>query len=332
MRLAVIDVLDRDGHARQTVPVLRWPVTIGRAVDCDVILDDVHAAAHHATIVDVDGQLSLESGESINGVEWSGTRLKAGEAARLPAGAVFQIGATRLRLRRAGDALAPERALLPDLPSGRVPLAAMIVALVAWTLGSQWLGTDPGGRTIDYLPILLLTFIGLVIWCLLWAFVSKIFRHRFEFWPHTRIAVRYVLASEVVSAVLPVLAFMTGWVFLSRIAGFAAGALTAAMVVAHLSRILPARRHALAIMMAAIFVVGAGVLITRNYQVQDRVFGELYVSTLAPPALRLAAPVEPARFIDEARALKAVLDAHVGDDDPDDEFGELRVTGRRAGR
>ena len=44
-------------------------------------------------------------------------------------------------------------------------------------------------------------------------------------------------------------------------------------------------------------------------------FPELYVSTLAPPALRLAPTVSTARFVDEARALKATLEAHIADDD-----------------
>jgi hypothetical protein len=37
-------------------------------------------------------------------------------------------------------------------------------------------------------------------------------------------------------------------------------------------------------------------------------------NTLAPPALRLAPTVPTARFLDESRQLKAVLDAHAKDD------------------
>ena len=53
MKLAIVEVLDRDGHARLIVPVMSWPVTIGRAIDCDVVLDDAHAAARHATLTGV---------------------------------------------------------------------------------------------------------------------------------------------------------------------------------------------------------------------------------------------------------------------------------------
>ena len=64
MRLAVVEILDRDGHTRQLVPVWHWPVTIGRAIECDVVLDDPHVAARHATLDDKDGQLQLQVGET----------------------------------------------------------------------------------------------------------------------------------------------------------------------------------------------------------------------------------------------------------------------------
>ena len=90
------------------------------------------------------------------------------------------------------------------------------------------------------------------------------------------------------------------------------------MVLAHLTRILPSRRRVLS--------RGDGRDLRRRRlalphpQLPDArsVFSELYVTTLAPPALRLAPAVATTRFIDEARALKAVLDAHMKDEDAGD--------------
>ena len=45
--LALIETLDRDGQPRQILRVSQWPVRIGRAIDCDLVLDDPHVAAHH---------------------------------------------------------------------------------------------------------------------------------------------------------------------------------------------------------------------------------------------------------------------------------------------
>jgi hypothetical protein len=315
MKLAVVELLDRDGHARQAVAVEAWPITIGRAVDCDIVVDDAHVAARHVTLWESEGALTIEVGESINGAEWQGARLPSGGRATLPAAAIVQIGSTRLRVRRASDPLAPERVLTPEPPAGRVPLSAVGTALVAWAVASQWIDSDPGARVTDYLPAVLGTVLGLVVWCGLWALASKLFRNRFEFWPHTRIATSYLLGVSVIAFLLPVLAFSSGWPALSKIAGLAGGAVSCAMVVAHLSRIVPGRRRAMAAVMCVLYVLGVVVLLTRNYQINDRYFGELYVTRLAPPALRLAPAVDPARFLDESKALKAILDAHAKDDD-----------------
>lgn len=325
-RLALVEVLDRDGHARLAVPVTRWPVRVGRAIENDVVLDDVHVAAHHATLDQGAGGLWLQVDQSINGAQLGGRRrVAAGERAQLPASGVFLLGGTRLRVRRAGETLAPEKPLAPEPRGGWVPLAVMLLLLMAWSVAEQWLNTDPGGRLIDYLPVAVGGPVALALWCGLWALGSKLFQHRFAFWPHARIAVSYLLASGVVGLVLPLVAYVLSWEFASRVSGIATGAVLCAMVVAHLSQILPARRRLLSVAMSAAFVAGVAVLLLRNYQINDRVFDELYVTTLAPPALRLAGTVDAQRFIDDAADLKATLDKHARDDseadagEPEDE-------------
>jgi FHA domain-containing protein len=315
LKLAIVEVLDRDSHTRQVVPVARWPVTIGRAIDCDVVLDDPFVAAHHATLEEIDGALTLVVGESVNGAQLQGRHLKATERALLSAGETFQLGATRLRLRRAADAIAPERELLREPAPGRIPLVALLLCLGVWNVGQRWLGTDPGGRLIDYLPVLIAPFVSLAVWCGFWALGSRLFRHRFDYGRHARIASTYWLLSAATAVTLPIAAYATGWTFLSRVAGIVAAGALWAMLVEHLSLLVPTRRRPLTAAMAVLFVAGVAFFLIRNYQVTDRPFGELYVATLAPPVLRVASPVPPARFIDEARTLKAVLDAHVKDDD-----------------
>jgi hypothetical protein len=322
VRLAVVEVLDRDGHARQVVPVSRWPVTIGRAIDCDVVLDDPYVAARHATIEEIEGNVALQVGDTVNGAELSARHLEATERTTLSGGEVFQLGATRLRIRRASDAIAPERELVRDPTPGRIPLAVLVLAFAAWNAAERWLSTDPGGRVIDYLPVVIGPFVALGVWCAFWSLGSRLFRHRFDYWQHARIASSYWMMSAATAAALPLLAYASGWAFPSRIAGIAAAGMVWAMVLAHLTLMLPARRRPLAIGMSVLFAVGVALFLTRNYQVNDRVFGELYVATLAPPALRVVSPVAPARFLDEARNLKAVLDTHIKDDDVADGVGD----------
>jgi pSer/pThr/pTyr-binding forkhead associated (FHA) protein len=148
MKLGVVDVLDRDGHTRLVAPVWRWPITVGRAIDCDVVLDDVHVAPVHATITETDGVLTVLAGDTINGVRLDRRRIAAHQVAELPPGSVLEIGATRLRVRRTSDALVPERPLALDPSYRRIVL--LFAAFIAWNVAEFWLNADPGVRVTDY--------------------------------------------------------------------------------------------------------------------------------------------------------------------------------------
>jgi Inner membrane component of T3SS, cytoplasmic domain len=315
VRLAVIEILDRDGHARQLVPVWHWPVTIGRAIECDVVLDDPHVAARHATVSDQDGQLDLQVGDTINGVQVGKTRVRSGKRSPLPPGEAFQLGGTRLRVRRASDPVTPERALAVEPANSRRSLFVLALALVAWSLGEQWLNTDPGARFTDYLPVLVGSPALLGLWCFVWALGSKLFRHRFEFFAHARVAVTYLLIAAAAGLILPLVAYALSWAFPSRIASLVGGAVIWAMVFKHLSIIMPSHRRVTAVAMGIVFVGSVVVMMARSFQVNDRLFPELYVTTLAPPAFRVAPTVTTDRFLEESRKLKAALDAHANDDD-----------------
>lgn len=322
VKLAVIEVLDRDGHARLLVPAWRWPVVIGRAVDCDVVLDDVHAAPRHVTLAEQDGALTLQVGETVNGVQLPRRRLAAQQSAPLSPGEIFQVGNTRLRVRRAVDAVPPERPLTRMPVGGRLSVLGLLAAMSLWNAGGLWLMNDPDAKFVDYLPVLISVPVMLALWSGLWSVGSKLVRHRFDFWAHAHVALRYMLLSGILETALALAAFALGWAFLSRISGLVAMTVLWGMVLAHLTLIQPARRRLLAGVMAALLVAGVSLFLYRNYKVHDRIFTSLYVTTLAPPALRLAPTVPPARLIDEARGLKAVLDEHMTDGDSGDGSAE----------
>jgi len=321
LRLAVVDILDRDDKARTTVAVWHWPVSVGRSVQCDIVLDDEHVAPEHAIIDETDGRLRLTLGDTVNGARLGRRRLARDDIAALQPGVPFEIGSTRLRVRRALDAVAPEQPMVPEPTGMWVPLPLLVAFYVAWNSASRWVNSDPDGRFLDYLPILVGAPLGIVGWCACWAFASKLFRHRAVFRQHAHVAFGYTLAAALPGLLLPLAAFATGWALLSRVAPLVTAAIVCAMITEHARLVAPARRRVFQYGMAALFIVGVGLFLMRNQQTQDRLFGELYVSTLAPPALRLVGTVAPERFVNESQDLKATLDAHrkdQSDDDPDD--------------
>jgi hypothetical protein len=314
--LAIVEVLDRDGRARVAVPVRRWPITVGRDIGCDVVLDDPYAAARHVTLSESEGSLQALAGETINGVWVKKRRAAAGERIALAAGDVVQIGGTRLRIRRAADVLAAERRWVPEA-SGSVGAVVLLTLLfMAWNAAELWLHADPGGRATDYLPVLIGGPIAVAIWAAFWSVGSKLIRHRFDFWSHARIALLATLGMGAAALALPMVAFASGWPWPSRLGPVVVTAIGWGAVAGHIGRLLPGRPRTLAAVMGSLFLAGLGLYGVHHYETQDRVFPELYVATLAPPALRLAPTVPTARFVEEARALRAVLEAHVADDEP----------------
>src|SRR4029450_1978129 len=80
IRLAIVEVLDRDGHVRSIVPVTSWPVPIGRAIDCDVVLDDAHVAARHATVTGAGADGGVSAGAAPVGEAGAGGASRASGA------------------------------------------------------------------------------------------------------------------------------------------------------------------------------------------------------------------------------------------------------------
>ena len=92
--LALIETLDRDGQPRQVLRVSQWPVRIGRAIDCDLVLDDPHVAAHHATLALREDGVHVEPAASVNGVRLGRAAIAPGSTPLLPASSVMTLGAT----------------------------------------------------------------------------------------------------------------------------------------------------------------------------------------------------------------------------------------------
>lgn len=316
LRLGLIELLDQGGAVAHRVPVTRWPLTLGRALDCDVVLDDPHAAARHASLsAGADGAVRLLVGDTRNGLRLGGRHWPAGSELPLNGGAEWQIGRTRLRLRLAGEALAAEVPLAAAPVLRRRWLLAGLAVLVAWMLAERWLQSDPGDPLQGYLTAFVGVPLGLGVWCFLWALGSKLFARHFDFLAHLRWALLITLANQLLEAALPLAAFALSWEWLVRAEELVMLALGCVLVYGHLRIVLPTRRQMFAVAFVSVFLVGATLRMALNHQRSDRWFTPLYLSSLGPPALRLARTVSPQQFLDEARALRAPLEERAKDTD-----------------
>ena len=328
-RIALIELIDRDGRVRRAVDVHAWPVRLGRAIDNTVVLDDPHVAAHHATLlVDDQGQLLVQAGDSVNGVSLGKRRLQAGDSAALATDAALLLGMQRLRVRLAAD---PAPGLAPELPLaapaiGLLALAALAAAWLAWQVVQRWVQLDPGADLEKWLPWLLGLPTGVALWSGAWALGSKLFRHGFDFASHIAIALSVMLGYEVVDVALPQLAAALDVPLLSMLWHQCGTPLAVAILLrAHLLQLLPQRPRTVNASVLALLVASLAVTSAVNWRQQGRLLSEPYMATLPLPALRWGLVSDPKLLDADLARLRQTLDERVkqsADDEPEDEAPE----------
>lgn len=306
-RLALIELQGRDGRQLAAVAVHAWPLTLGRALDNDVVIDDPYVAPHHATLAPgAEGTLQLRVGSTANGVRLGRRQLAAGSTEPLPAGgAAFTLGQTALRLRLPGEVLAPEKPLLPT--RGLAPVLLFAALVMALVLANHWVTLDPGADATAWLPLLAGVPVAVALWAGMWALASKIFQHRFDFMGHLRIVLPWLLAIEAVDALLPPLAAALSWPWLWRLVPTVQLLLGAVLVRQHLVQLLPQAVHRVSLAVASALVVGGAISLTRTHRATDRLSMPPYMSTLPMPGLQWATPGDPALLVQELEPLAAKL-------------------------
>jgi pSer/pThr/pTyr-binding forkhead associated (FHA) protein len=84
-----LEFIEPDSHAGQRITVAQ-PVTIGRNVGCDVMVEDTYLSGRHATLHQDDGDLTIEDLGSTNGTYVNQELIK--HRTRLERGDIVQVG------------------------------------------------------------------------------------------------------------------------------------------------------------------------------------------------------------------------------------------------
>ncbi|MFM8899247.1 MAG: FHA domain-containing protein [Burkholderiales bacterium] len=334
LTLAVIERLDDHGQVLDVHRVHHWPQKIGRAVDNDLLIDDPHVAAQHASLaprrrsdeslastetVD-DTLIELAVGDTLNGVSLLPKKrrqktlhARSGQTLALMSGSEIQVGQTRLRLRLPGELLAPEQ----PLQASRRPSVAFIPALalvgVAVLVLDQWTQSNPSTSWLEILSPVLAGPFALLLWCATWALFSKLFRGQFALGTHLRIALPWVVGLMLLVPVLNQASFAFSWPSLSRIVPLLEAAGGCALVWQHLSAIVPKRRWHLATSTALVFAAVTAYVGYNHHQSESRWFEQLYATTISLPAMRVAPAVSLESFMGSLRGLEGELERQLLD-------------------
>ena len=321
--LGLIEAHDRHGALLARAPITRWPVTVGRALDCDLVLDDPFVAPRHLRIdrtVDEHRTVQVDVLETRNGARLQRKRHAQGERFDWPGGTPIDLGHTHITLRLADGPIADEQAL-PEFPWRTVGTTAALVVLVgAAAVASSWLESRDSSQYLKSLPsVLLMLLLVMSAWSGLWAVANKMFAGRLQFWRHVRIACTVYLASEGLRLVANLAAFSFSLEALSQFASVLGVLVLAWALYAHLATVLPRRRIGLAWTVAAVVMLGVPAWLGAQWLNRMRLTNEMYMSSLFPPSLRVAPTAPVDQLLQDAETLRAKLDRRLKDDGLADE-------------
>ena len=311
--LALLEVLDRDGQARASVVVRRWPLRVGRALDNHMVLSDPFVAAHHFHVQASEEGLHLVVDATGNGVQIGRRRLHAGEEHRWALDVEpleLTVGRTRLRLRSAAQALPAELPLAGLATRGRrwVPSLVAACVLFALLMFNTYLDTDPDGLGRASTALLLSVVSVTAVWCGLWSLLSKTFTRQARFGWHLRVFLFAGILLLLVDRVPDLLAFALSWTWISSFSFIATYSVAGATLYYHLLAVELSRPRLLRWAAFAGAAVAVGLTLWFNVQRNERFGEQLYMSHLFAPALRLARPVDVDRYLEGVAALQAGLD------------------------
>jgi len=321
--LGLIEAFDRHGALLARAPITRWPVTVGRALDCDLVLDDPFVAPTHLRIdraPDGARTVQVEVVETRNGARLQRKHHAQGERFDWPDGTPIDLGHTHITLRLADTPIAQEQAL-PQFPWRTVGTSAALMALVVVAaLASSWLEARDTAQYLKSLPVVLLTTLAvLAAWSGLWSGANKVFAGQLQFWRHVRIACAAYLVADAVQLVSYLTAFAFSLEALSRFAPVLVVLVLAGALYAHLVAVLPRRRVGLAWAVAAVVALGVPSWLGAQWLNRMRLTNELYMSSLFPPSLRVAPAVPVEQFLQDTESLRGKLDRRLRDDGQADE-------------
>ncbi|MCG2583260.1 FHA domain-containing protein [Massilia sp. TS11] len=317
-----IEVLARNGDVLHRQRVDRLPIRIGRAYDCDFILDDAHTGAHHALIeATPEGGLQLRDLGSQNGTVHRGRRV---HQLALDGDTVVRMGHTNLRVRAADYPVAAE---LVDRTNhgweGALPGVSGLLLVALFMLATVWQNDTQSFQPLRYLQWLAGGVLAGLLWAGVWAFANRLFGRGARFGRHLFILGAALAATLVYKYASSVLAFAFSWDWITRFGSLAAILIASATLYFHFTTIKPHHPRRFAGACGILFGLVAGLDLMSNQQRLGTPADDLYMAVLLPPALRVSQERTVDSFLAAARSQQGALDAERGkavkDDDLDEE-------------
>lgn len=302
-----VEVLTRhqDVAARQRVD--GDAVSIGRAYDNDVVIDDPFVAPHHVRIErDAAGVLVARDLQSVNGM-YLGEGSKRLSAVTVDGDGVLRIGRTCVRVREADYAVAPERLATPVARAWPVA-AGLVVVVAALSLLSIWLSETSEPQLSRYVLPLFAMAVLVLVWTTAWALMSRIFSGAARFERHLAIALAGLVVFFAFNEITDYGAFALSWRALADYAYAGNWLLLAALCYFHLREIGPLRLRLKGGVVAALALLAIGAQTLTKSELSTMFGQQSYLPGLKPPMFRLKTPKNEGDFFAGVEQLKGAVD------------------------
>lgn len=282
-------------------------ITLGRAYDNDLVLDDPHVAAHHLRIARADdGRWIAQDLGSRNGLYAEG-ETKRRERIVLDGAKALRIGHTTVRLRSSGETVPDELPLGSQRSPWPFALVAIALVFVLELLG-LWLNEFAEPKLIGYLTPVLSVVAIVALWTTLWSVLSRVFSGHARFGLHLLILGAGLLAYSLYDQISEFGAFALSWTALTTYQYVIGWLILAAICFFHLRAVSPTRLPAKAVALVVLAALGVTM---QSLSLSERrsTYGQaVTLQRLEPPSLRLVGPESPQAFFTQVEALKATLD------------------------
>ncbi len=303
-----IEVLSRQKEIIQRHHAAADSVTIGRAYDNGVIVDDPYVAPAHVRICrDESGAMVAEDLATQNGL--LDEKGKRHHRISLTGNQLIRIGHTWLRVRDANFKVADERPLQPQrrLWPG---LMAMLILLPGFFMLNLWLRNTGDYSITLYLGQFVSLATGIAIWIGFWSLLTRLLTGAACFTLHAIIALTGIFALQIISFTQDWLVFAFSSNFIAQYSFPLFWFLFALICFAHMCVISSKNTYRKA---AIVFSLAACASMAQWFMdnpliPEDSGAKRPYLTRMYPPSWRVIAPETELEFFAEAEKLKAQLD------------------------
>ena len=209
--LAVLEILGRQGMVVRTERIGKFPCTLGRAYDNDVIVCDPYLAAHHIRIEsDEKGFKAIDLGTK-NGMYTVSNKTRLGEVG-LDRDTVLRLGHTQIRFRSINYTVSPEQIVSPDRMLFNPLLFIFNFMVVLFFICLQdylSLTQAPDFKQLGAIDAVLLGI--LLVWITTWSMTGRLLRGKGLFFLHGSIACIGFILYELTGRLVSLVAFAFSW-------------------------------------------------------------------------------------------------------------------------